>query len=299
MKNKDYYKVLGVEKKATKAEIKKAYRKLAMLHHPDKTKGDVASEEKFKEISEAYAVLSDDEKRKQYDTFGSDGFRQRYSQEDIFRGSDMRDIFGDAFNGSGFSADNIFSQIFGQGFGNSSGGFSYSSHGFENKKRKHDFSMKMEISLQDSFNGGEKHISYHGEKAEEVKVKIPKGITSGQKLRLKGKGKNGGDLFIEIMVKNDPVFKRDGNDLTVEKEIKLTDAVLGCILETETMDGTINIKVPPNTQSHSRIRIKGKGMPLFQSSDRGDFYVRVIVRLPKKLSEEQSKLFEKLKKEGL
>ena len=310
MKNKDYYELLGVDKKASKAEIKKAYRKLALKYHPDKTKGDKHAEEKFKEISEAYAVLSDDEKRKQYDMFGVDGFHQRYSQEDIFRGANMGDIFGDIFKGSGFSPDSLFSELFSHGFstgrGSQRGGFSFSQNNFHNfsqqgfqQKQGRDLELEMDISLYEAFHGGEKHISYQSNKIEEVKVKIPKGINSGKKLRLKGKGIHGGDLYLTINVKDDPTFQRDGNHITVEKDIPLTTAVLGGSLDVQTLDGIITVKIPPMTQSHSRIRIRGKGMPILHEKKRGDFFVRVKIRLPQKLTKEQEALFQSLKKTGI
>ena len=319
MATKDYYKILGVAKNASKDEIKKAYRKLAMQYHPDKTKGDKVREEKFKEISEAYAVLSNDEKRKQFDSFGADGFHQRYSQEDIFRGSDLGDVFADLFKGSRFSSESILDQIFGGGFGRRGfggrtgrgfpgapmgyGDFASSEFGRSGNKGTagggQDLAMDLEISLRDSFFGQEQRISYRADKLEEVTVKIPKGIDTGQKLRLAGKGIKGGDLYITAKVGADPVFQREGNNLTVDREISLTDAVLGATIEVHTLEGSKSIKIPPLTQSHTRIRIKGQGMPLFKENGRGDLYVRVLVRLPKKLTKAQEKLFQELQREGL
>lgn len=307
---KDYYHILGVKKGAGKDEIKKAYRKLALKYHPDKTKGDKVLEEKFKELSEAYAVLSNDEKRKQYDMFGAEGFHQRFSQEDIFRGVDLGDIFGDLFQGSGVSSENIFNQFFGGGFGKktyrSKQGRGYGGSPFgggvggENSFRQgQDLAMDLEISLRDAYFGGERHISYRTDKLEDVKVKIPKGIDSGQKLRLGGKGLHGGDLYLTVKVLKDPIFARDGHDLTVDREIKLTEAVLGASIEVPTMEAPKRIKIPHMTQSHTRIRIKGHGMPHFSGGGNGDLYVRVIVRLPGKLTSSQEKLFQDLQKDGL
>lgn len=307
---KDYYHILGVKKGAGKDEIKKAYRKLALKYHPDKTKGDKALEEKFKELSEAYAVLSNDEKRKQYDMFGAEGFRQRFSQEDIFRGVDLGDIFGDLFQGSGVSSENILNQLFGGGFGKkayrSKQGKGYAGAPFgggfggENSFRQgQDLAMDLEISLRDAYFGGERHISYRTDKLEDVKVKIPKGIDTGQKLRLGGKGLHGGDLYLTLKVLKDPIFARDGDDLTVDREIKLTEAVLGASIEVPTMEAPKRIKIHPMTQSHTRIRIKGHGMPHFSGGGSGDLYVRVIVRLPGKLTSSQEKLFHDLQKDGL
>ncbi len=307
MAYKDYYKILGLKKVASKSEIKKAYRNLAMKYHPDKTKGNKASEEKFKEVSEAYAVLSDDKKRKQYDKFGAEGFHQRFSQEDIFSGADIGDIFGDIFRGSGFASENILNQIFKGGFGRKTYGTgqaggpygSFEGAGGYGVHKGQDLSLDLEISLLDSYHGGEKWITYQSDKMEEVKVKIPKGIDSGQKLRLSGKGLNGGDLYLTITIKDDPVFKRNGNDLTVDREVKLTDAVMGAGIDVPSMEGTRRIKVPPLTQGHTRIRIRGQGMPHFKGSGHGDLYVKIIVRLPQKITKTQEKIFRELKKEGL
>jgi curved DNA-binding protein len=308
MAYKDYYQILGVKKGATKEEIKKSYRKLAMKCHPDKTKGDKALEEKFKEISEAYAVLSNDEKRKQYDMFGAEGFHQRFSQEDIFRGVDLGDIFGDAFKGGGFSGESFFDQVFGGGFGRKGArsrrgrGFPGATGGFGGEgsfQQGQDLSMDLEISLRDAYFGGEKHISYRTDKLEEVKIKIPKGIDTGQKLRLSGKGLQGGDLYLTLKVLEDPVFARNGDDLTVDTDIKLTDAVLGASIDVPTMEAQKRIKISPMTQSHTRIRIKGHGMPGFKGSGNGDLYVRLIIRFPDKLTASQEKLFEELRQEGL
>ena len=199
MAAKDYYKVLGVEKTAPEAEIKKAYKKLAFKYHPDKNPGDAKAEERFKEISEAYAVLSDKSKRTQYDQFGSSGFHQRYSQEDIFKGANLNDIFREmGFSGGG---NDIFGQMFGGGgrgrrqssfrmddiFGGS-GGFG----GGPQPTRGQDLSLELTIDFMDAFNGCEKTVEYvHGNKKQGVKVKVPAGISSGQKLRLAGKGAPG------------------------------------------------------------------------------------------------------------
>jgi len=306
---KDYYKILGVKKSASKQEIKKAYRGLAMKYHPDKTKGDKASEERFKEVSEAYAVLSDDKKRGQYDSFGTEGFHQRFSQEDIFRGADMGDIFGDIFKGSGVSTDTILSQLFGGGFGRRGTGSSRRSgfsgspfSGFTGEtasRQGQDLSMDLKISLREAYSGGEKGIAYRADRLVEVKVKIPRGIDTGQRLRLKGKGLHGGDLFLMIQVDEDPVFRRDGDDLTVDREIKVTDALLGAGIEVPSMDGARRIKVPPLTQSHTRIRIKNQGMPRFKGNGRGDLFVRVVVRFPDLLTATQKNLIRKLQEEGM
>lgn len=182
MAAKDYYEVLGLKKGATEEELKKAYRKLAVKYHPDKNPGDKAAEEKFKEINEAYAVLSDPKKRQQYDQFGSSDFHQHYSQEDIFRGFDVGDIFKDM----GFGTDDIFSRIFGGGFRQGQGGFGFGGGG---RQRGEDFSMELAVSFHDAYTGCEKRVAFMRDgKREELSVKVPAGVESGARLRVAGKG---------------------------------------------------------------------------------------------------------------
>ena len=165
--------------------------------------------------------------------------------------------------------------------------------------RGQDLSMDMEISLRDSYFGFEKRVSLQGNRYREVKVKIPKGINTGQKLRLSGKGLSGGDLYLIVKVRDDPVFQRDGDDLTVEREIKLTEAVMGAGIDIPTMKGSKRIKIPPMTQSHTRIRIKNQGMPRFKENGYGDLYVRIVIRFPERITPAQARLFQELEKEGL
>jgi curved DNA-binding protein len=326
MAKKDYYEVLGVKKNATGEELKKAYRKLAMKWHPDRNPGNKQeAEERFKEISEAYAVLSDKEKRTQYDQFGPSGFGQKYSQEDIFRGFDISDLFKDM----GFSKGDVFGRIFGGrggrqargqrgGFQDLSGAYGgeafdlndlFSQEGRQSQgpagQQGRDIEAELDLTFMEAAKGGKKKLKYsRGDRMEEVTVTIPAGIESGKKLRLAGKGIPGmhgtppGDLYLRIKVGEHPVFQREGSDLLVEKEIKLSDALLGTTIEVPTLDGPKHVKVPPGTQSHSRIRLKGFGLPQLQGG-KGNEYVRILVRLPKTLTDKQKKLFEELKKEGM
>lgn len=325
MAKRDYYEVLGVKKTATEEEMKKAYRKLAMQHHPDRNPGNKQAEERFKEINEAYAVLSDREKRRQYDQFGPSGFRQRFSQEDIFRGFDISDLFKDL----GFSTNDVFSRIFrggGRGgkvryegfedlFGQRGGqaydfGGPFSAGGYQSQggmaQKGQDIHSDLNITFQEAAVGGEKKVRFSkGGRVEEVTVKIPPGIESSKKLRLAGKGMEGmaggppGDLYLKVNVAEHPLFKREGSDITLDKEIKISEALLGTTVEVPTLDGSKHIKVPPGTQSHSRIRLKGFGLPRLQGGGKGDEYVRVVIKYPKSLNEKQKKLAEELKKEGL
>jgi curved DNA-binding protein len=312
----DYYKTLGVAKEATSDEIKKAYRKLALQYHPDKNNGNKDYEAKFKEISEAYAVLSDPEKRRQYDTYGSAGFHQRYSREDIFRGFDLNDIlrqFG--FGSSGFSANSFraggsggpqsFNSFFHQhGAGSSAAG---GCGGCSQPVKGQDLTYQLTVSLEDVFNGADRQLtlSKNG-KTENVSVKIPKGIEQGKKLRLKGKGGEApmggipGDLYLKVQMQPHEFYERSGDDLILKKRIPFSDACLGAKIEVESLDGKkFSINVPSGTNGDSRLRIKGQGLPTGPIGDRGDLYVKIGVQVPKDLTDEQRELIESLKEAGL
>lgn len=292
----DYYKALGITKEASADEIKKAYRKLAVKYHPDKNQGNKDAEEKFKEINEAYAVLSDPQKKAQYDQFGSTGFHQRYSQEDIFRGFDVGDIFKDM----GFGTDDIFSRIFG---GNFQGGGHYQR---SRKQRGGDYTMEVSVSFREAMTGTEKRVSFlrDGVK-EELSVKIPAGVDNDAKLRIKGKGQQGqnggpaGDLYLTVQVDADPVFTREGDNLLVERQVRFSEAVLGVTLEVPTLEGNKRIKVPAGIQPGTKIRIKGFGVPHMGKTSKGDLYVKIGVAVPEQLTPHQKKLIEELGREGL
>jgi curved DNA-binding protein len=310
MAENDYYKILGVSRDAAADDIKKAYRKLAMKYHPDKAKGDKKqAEEKFKRISEAYAVLSNPEKKKEYDEFGSQAFRQKFSQEDIFRGFDFSDIFD-----TGVS-DNIFSRLFGGLGGGRSRGrtriFRYGGpEGYQGEiqpPKGQDFQVEMPITLHEMAFGTEKLVSFsHHGQVEKISVKIPPGTLPGKKLRLTGKGGPGptggppGDLYVKLKEVEHPVFKREGNDLLVDRRIKLSEATLGTKVTVPTLDGkTMSLKVPPGTQSHTKMRLKNYGLPAANGKSRGDQLVRIIVETPADLTKKQKALLEELAKEGL
>lgn len=314
----DYYQILGVNKKASADEIKKAYRKLAIKWHPDKNPNNkAAAEEKFKKISEAYAVLSDAKKREEYDNFGSaDQFRQQYSQEDIFRGVDLDEIlrsfgFGGMRGGGRTTtfrtgrrgAPSGYEDPFANIFGGMGGGRQQ----YANMPEKgQDVEYNLSISLEESVLGAEKKLSLKIEnRSEEINVKIPPGISTGKKLRLPGKGMYGqnggpsGDLYLNINVLPHPIFSRDGNDLYIEKSIKFSQAALGTIIEVPTLDGTIKrIKISPGTQNNTKIRMKGYGVPGLKGAPKGDQYVKINVEVPKKLSDQQQKIVKQLADEG-
>ncbi|MBN1614299.1 MAG: DnaJ domain-containing protein [Deltaproteobacteria bacterium] len=309
----DYYKILGVAKNADAEDIKKAYRKLALKHHPDRNPGNKEAEEHFKKISEAYAVLSDAEKRKQYDNFGSDTFRQHYSQEDIFRDFDFEQILRDlGFGGMGGRMAGDFGggrrRTFTQDAQDPFGGIFGGARQFRQMPQKgQDLQYNLAITLEESVFGAEKKVALQKEnRVEEINIKIPAGINSGKRLRLAGKGGAGskagmeGDLYLNISILPHPIFTRDGNDISVEKTISFTQAVLGTTIDVPTLDGNSKrIKVPAGTQNNTKIRMKGYGVPGLKGAGKGDQYVKITVNIPKKLTEKQSQLVKKLAEEGL
>jgi DnaJ-class molecular chaperone len=298
---KDYYKTLNVPKTASKDEIKKAFRKLAHEFHPDKTKGNADAEKKFKEASEAYSVLSDDAKRKQYDTFGSAGPGFNPGQGGGFNGAQG---FG-GFDFSGFQNGGGFSQggvefdlgdIFNEFFG-----------GGRRPRKGKNINVDVELSFKDAIFGIEKEIHVNGEK---LSVKIPPGIENSQGLRVSGKGEDGqagkGDLIVRIWVKDHPIFRKEGFNLIMELPVKLTLALVGGFVNVETLDGTIELKIPAGTSHGEILRVKGKGVPYETTGGvfgtggkRGDLLVVTHVEMPRKLSKNAQKLVEELKKEGI
>jgi curved DNA-binding protein len=315
---KDYYQVLGLKKEASAAEIKKAYRKMAMKYHPDRNKGDKKAEAQFKEVSEAYAVLSDKEKREQYDMFGADRFRQRYSQEDIYRGVN----FDDVFQGTAFG-DDILSMLFGAGGprGRRGGKGSFYTTGgpggFDVRdvfgggrsggrpRKGADLSFDLPITIEEAHHGGKKTVSYRTAQGDKrVVVTIPKGVTVGKKLRLPGKGSPGpggappGDLYFILSFEAHPIYECQGEDLILRREVPFAQVALGTTLEVPTLDGIKKVKIPPGTQPQTRIRLPGYGL-CGKGEKRGHMYLIVVPRVPRKLSTRQKKLLQELADEDL
>ncbi|WP_224984161.1 DnaJ C-terminal domain-containing protein [Geomonas agri] len=298
MAQRDYYEVLGLKKGASADEIKRAYRKLAVKYHPDKNPGDKQAEERFKEINEAYAVLSDPKKKEQFDQFGSTDFHQRFSQEDIFRNFNVDDMFRD----QGFGTDDIFSRIFGDAMRRQRGG----GRGRPMAAKGEDFSMEIQVTFRDAYDGAEKRVAFMRDGArEELSVKIPAGIESGARLRVAGRGAPGrmggpaGDLYLSVTVGTDALFQREGADIVLNHEVRFSQAVLGGNIEVPTMEGTKRLKIPAGIQSGTKVRLKGLGFPVLGAQTRGDMYVRIAVHVPEKLTTRQRELVEQLAAEGL
>lgn len=303
MEFKDYYKILGIDKSASTDDIKKAYRKLAKKYHPDKNPDDKTAEAKFKEVSEAYEVLKDPEKRKKYDTLGANWKQYQHtggSGEDWFKNFNQQggnyqfsgsfnDLFG---NVGGFS--DFFESFFGGGRrSNRAGSFTSTS------QKGSDYEAVLNISLEEAHKGTEKQFTVDG---RTLKVKITPGMESGKKLRLKNQGGEGvgggekGDLYLKIKIEKHPLIERKGDDLYYNLDVDLYTSILGGKKEITTLDGKrININIPKGTDNSSLLKIKGMGMNKSVNGTRGDLFVRIIIQIPKNLSEEERKLFEKLK----
>lgn len=355
MNKKDYYEVLGVSKTASQDEIKSAFRKLAKKYHPDVSKEENAAE-KFKEAQEAYAVLSDENKRRQYDQFGHSAFTNSqggFSGFDGFDFGSMEDLFGDMFRGFGF-------------------GSGYSSGRRNRAQDGADLLYRMSISFEEAVNGAKKDIKVecedecseckgqggfnaktcpeckgsgtvtrqqstifgsfltkttcahcsgsgtsferlctkcHGRgklnQEKTLTVTIPKGVDTGNRLRLAGKGEAGvnggvaGDLYIEFTVKEDDFYQRDGNDIYIVVPLTITEAVLGCKKEIPTIYGNVELSIPEGTKNNSKLRLKGKGIDSDINNKKGDMYVIANVIVPSKLNRKQKELFKELAKTEL
>ena len=297
MAQRDYYEVLGVKKGASMEELKKAYRKLAVKYHPDKNPGDKQAEERFKEINEAYAVLSDPKKKEQFDQFGSNNFHQRYSQEDIFRGFNVDDLFKD----QGFGTEDIFSRLFGGAMRGQRGG-----GGRMAAAKGEDYNMEVQVTFRDAYDGADKRIAYLRDGVrEELSVKIPAGIENGAKLRVAGRGGAGrgggtaGDIYLTVNVGGDPHFQREGADIVLPLEVRFSQAALGGSVDVPTMEGTKRIKIPAGIQTGTKVRLKGLGFPQGGKKERGDMYVRIGVKVPEKLTPHQRDLLEQVAGEGM
>ena len=309
VKYKDYYEILGVPRSATEKEIKAAYRKLARKYHPDTNKGNKAAEEKFKEINEAYEVLSDPGKRGRYDTLGS-GFRQ---------GTDFTPPPGFDFNfdfTKGFTQtedspfSDFFEMLFGQAFQGKTSPFeerfSESFYRPQGKRRGEDHFIDLYLSIEEAYKGTVRKIDINipGKNSKRLEVKIPPNVRDNSKIRMAGEGLSGrnggssGDLYLLVKLKPHPFFKIEDDDINSEISVTPSDAVLGAEVEIPTLDGPVKMVIPPGTQNDKILRLRSKGLPRQKKDGRGDHFVKVKINIPTIVSEEEKKLYQELSKLG-
>lgn len=298
----DYYKILGVDKSATQDDIKKAYRKQARKHHPDLNPGDKEAEKKFKELNEANEVLSNPENRSKYDKYGENwkhGEEYEKAQQQQQRQYQQQSYNG-GYSGADFGEGEDFSDFFQNMFGGSGSGFGKSSRGRASGKFKgQDVKAELSLNLRDAAKTHPQTFEINGKK---VRITIPAGVYDGQQIKLKGHGNPGinggpnGDLYITFNIPVDPDFERIGDDLKTKVAIDLYTAVLGGEVKVNTLEGSVNLKVKPETQTGMTVRLKGKGFPVYKKEgEHGDLFVTYEVKLPTNLTEKQKELFEQLK----
>lgn len=325
MEYRDYYKVLGVAKDADEKEIKRAFRKLAQQYHPDKNPGDAQAEARFKEINEAYTVLSDADKRSKYDRFGSqwEQYERSGGQPQDFDwgrwggatapgggGSNSRTVspeefeqmFGGAGGGAGFSS--FFDTLFGGGYGGRTGtqyrqarpntsGFGFDPRVAQQAQPLARTEVNVDITLEEAFHGSTRMLQT--DVGKRMEVNIPRGVKTGSKVRMRGDAEQP-DIYLKINVTPDERFTREGNDLRANVQVPLYTALLGGEVQVPTLDGGLMLTIPAGTQNGRTFRLRGQGMPHLRKPDeRGDLFAVVQVTLPAKLSEEERKLFEELR----
>ncbi len=303
MNYKDYYKILGLDKKATQAEIKKKFRKLAIKYHPDKNPDDATSEAKFKEANEAYEVLGDPEKRKKYDELGANWKQyEQYQNAGGQRGQgqyqysgDYSDFFGQS--GGGFS--DFFNSFFGGGgYAGTEGSYGSQENPFGRQQRRQarrvNSQATLKLSFEESFNGVAKVVQLDGQK---IRLNIKPGAKDGQKLKLGGKGQGGGDLIITLQIPKPAGYELDGLNLSKKIDVDLYTAVLGGKVEVRTLHGKLNMPISKGTPSGKKLRLKGKGMPDYDKEGKfGDLTLEVQIKVPTDLSKKETELFEELQK---
>ena len=312
MEYKDYYKILGVDKKAGQDEIKKKYRKLAQKYHPDRNPDNKEAEDRFKDLQEAYEVLKDPDKREKYDRLGANWKQYQHAGAgaggfDFSEwaqsggGRQYRTSFDDMFGGGGGFSD-FFESFFGGGF---SGGQGFRSRGFGGGRssgfqqmKGRDYEANIRLNLTDAYHGTSTVLNVDGKK---IRVNLKPGVRDGQTLRVKGKGGpsqaggESGDLLLKLTVNNNTSFRRDGDNLHLDVNTDLYTALLGGEVTVNTMQKPISISIPPETSNGKVLRLKGQGMPVYGKSGRyGDLYIKINVNLPKNLSSEEKELFRQL-----
>lgn len=292
----DYYQILGLDKNASADDIKKAYRKLARKHHPDLNPNDKEAHKKFQQINEAHEVLSDPEKRKKYDQYGKDWqhaeqFEQmrRQQQQQQYAGGGGSTFQGD-FGGGDFS--DFFESLFGMG--------NTRERTRQAKFRGQDYETELYLRLREVYATHQRTLTING---KQLRITIPAGVENGQRIRLKGHGGPGahggpaGDLYITFQIADDPVFKRSGSDLHTTVDLDLYTAILGGEIMVDTLSGKLKLKVPPETQNGTKVRLKGKGFPVYkQEGQYGDLYITYQIKIPTGLSERERELFTQLSK---
>jgi curved DNA-binding protein len=292
VKYKDYYETLGVGRSASQDEIRKAYRRLAKQYHPDISK-EKNADARYREINEAYEVLKDPDKRVKYDTLGAGwqqgqdftpppgwgmggGTRSEHGGEWDSFSDFFKTIFGDAFVGTGAARPG-------------------------RRPVQRDSEVEMELSLEDAARGGVRTFSLRSQGLAEPKsinVNLPRGITEGSRIRLPGKAPSGGDIYVTLHIAPHPVFTVEGHNLTRVLKIEPWQAVLGDTADVSTLDGNVDVKIPPGIQSGQKLRLRGKGLPKRERGDSGDLYVRVEVTIPRRLTEKEKELWEELASVG-
>lgn len=296
--DKDFYATLGVSKDASDADVKKAYRKLARTHHPDQNPGDEAAEKKFKEISEAYAVLSDPQERQEYDAIRAMGGGARFSAPGGAGGGGFEDVFGGMFGGgggprttqSGPDLSDLFSGMFGGAAGQTGGfgpgGFGDAGYARPRPTKGADRTATTTISFRGSIQGTT--VSLRAPDGETIEVKIPKGIRDGQKVRARGKGAPGaagrGDLLVTVHVREHEFFRRDGDDLRITVPVTFPEAALGATIEVPTLERPVKVKVPAGSQCGRVLRLKGRGVERGKTT--GDLLVELRVTVPTELNDD-------------
>ena len=286
----DYYKVLGLEKEAGEADIKNAYRKLARKYHPDLNPNDKEANKKFQEINEANEVLSDPEKRKKYDQYGKDWkHAEEFEKARASQGSQQD------FGGHDFSGGGDFSSFFESLFGRTEAG---QGRGRQSAFRGQDYNAELRLRLADAYHTHQQTFTVNG---KNIRITVQAGVENGQTIKLNGHGSPGanggpgGDLYITFVIEDQPPFKREGKDLYTTVELDLYTAVLGGEHTIDTLDGKIRLKVKPETQNGTKLRLKGKGFPVYKKEgESGDLFVTYTVKIPTNLTEKQRALFQEL-----
>jgi curved DNA-binding protein len=288
----DYYKLLGLNKTATSKDIKSAYRKLARKFHPDLNPNDKDAKKKFQEINEANEVLSDPEKRKKYDKYGKDWQHSEQFEKQRQYQQQPQDSRGNSYSGSQSEGDfsDFFESMFGRG--------KTAGYGRQVKFRGEDYNAELQLDLIDAYKTHKQTLTINEKK---IRITIPAGIENGQTIKIAGhggKGINGGpdgDLYITFSVANHPDFKRSGNDLFTTVNLDMYTAVLGGEITIETLNGKVKLKVKPETQNGSKVKLTGKGFPVYKNEGKfGDLYVTYLVKIPINLTEKQKSLFNQL-----